>query len=128
MPRKSLLALVVLAAIALAIVGAAFGRNSSTPTLKGVVGPGFSVKLTMGGKKVKSLKAGTYKFVIRDKSAFHNFTVEREKPTKPKIEKHITSTGFTGSKTLVMKLKAGSWSYYCSVHEPQMHGDFKVTK
>ena len=128
MPRKSLLALVVLAAIALAIAGAAFGRNSSMPTLKGVVGPGYSIKLKMKGKKVKSLKAGTYKFVISDKSSFHNFTVEREKPTKPKIEKHITSTGFTGPKTLVITLKPGSWSYYCSVHESQMHGDFKVTK
>jgi len=128
MPRKSLLALAVLAAITLAIAGAAFGRNSSMPTLKGVVGPGYSIKLKMKGKKVKSLKAGTYKFVISDKSSFHNFTVERERPKRPKIEKHITSTGFTGSKTLVLTLKLGSWSYYCSVHESQMHGDFKVTR
>jgi plastocyanin len=128
MPRKPLLALAVLAVLALAVAGAAFGRSSSTPTLKGVVGPGFSIKLTMKGKKVKSLKAGTYKFVISDKSSIHNFTVEREKPSKPKIEKTITSTGFTGSKTMVIKLKPGRWSYYCAVHEPQMHGDFKVTK
>ena len=128
MPRKPLLAASVLAALALAVAGAAFGRSSSTPTLKGVVGPSYSIKLTMKGKKVKSLKAGTYRFVISDKSPIHNFTVEREKPSKPKIEKTITSTGFTGPKTIVMKLKPGSWSYYCSVHEPEMHGDFKVHK
>jgi hypothetical protein len=126
MPRKPLLAASVLAALALAIAGAAFGRTSSTPTLKGVVGPGFSIKLTLKGKKVKSLKAGKYKLVISDKSSIHDFTVEREKPSKPKIEKMITSTGFTGSRTIVMRLKPGKWSYYCSVHEPQMHGDFKV--
>jgi plastocyanin len=128
MPRKPLFALAVLAVIALTVAGAALAHGSSTRTLKGVVGPGFSIKLTMNGKKVKSLKAGKYKFVISDMSPSHNFTVEREKPSKPKIEKTITQTSFTGKKTIVMQLKPGSWSYYCSIHEPEMHGDFKVTK
>ena len=128
MPRKPFLALAVMTAVALTVAGAALSSGTSTPTLKGVVGPGYSIKLTKGGKRVKSLKAGKYRFVITDKSSFHNFTVEREKPTKPKLEKHITSTAFTGSKTIVMTLKPGSWSYYCSIHEAQMHGDFKVTK
>jgi hypothetical protein len=128
MPRKPFLALAVLTAIALTVAGAAFSRNTSTPTLKGVVGPGYSIKLTKGGKRVKSLKAGKYRFVITDKSTFHNFTVEREKPSKPKLEKHITSTAFKGSKTIVMTLKRGSWSYYCSIHEAQMHGDFTVKR
>ena len=128
MPRKPFLALAVLTAIALTVAGAAFSRSTATPTLKGVVGPGYSVKLTKGGKRVKSLKAGKYRFVITDKSTFHNFTVEREKPSKPKLEKHITSTAFKGSKTIVMTLKRGSWSYYCSIHEAQMHGDFTVKR
>jgi hypothetical protein len=128
MPRKPFLALAVLTAIALTVAGAAFSRSTSMPTLKGVVGPGYSIKLTKGGKRVKSLKAGKYRFVITDKSTFHNFTVEREKPSKPKLEKHITSTAFKGSKTIVMTLKRGSWSYYCSIHEAQMHGDFTVKR
>ena len=128
MPRKPFLALAVLTAIALTVAGAAFSRSTSTPTLKGVVGPGYSIKLTKGGKRVKSLKAGKYRFVITDKSTFHNFTVEREKPSKPKLEKHITSTAFKGSKTIVMTLKRGSWSYYCSINEAQMHGDFTVKR
>ena len=128
MPRKSFLVLAVMTAVALTVAGAALSRSTATPTLKGVVGPGYSIKLTKGGKRVKSLKAGKYRFVISDKSSFHNFTVEREKPTKPKLEKHITSTAFTGSKTIVMTLKPGSWSFYCSIHEAQMHGDFKVTR
>ena len=56
------------------------------------------------------------------------FRSEREKPESPKLEKDITGTGFTGSKTVVMTLKPGSWRFYCSVHESQMHQDFKVTK
>ena len=128
MGKKSLLALAILAAVALTAVGAAFGHVSSTPTLKGVVGPGYSIKLTKGGKRVESLKAGTYTFVISDRSTYHNFTVEREKPSKPKIEMHLTGTGFTGTKIVKMTLKPGSWSFYCSNHETQMHGDFKVAK
>jgi plastocyanin len=128
MPRKLFLALAVLTAIALTVAGAAFSRSTATPTLKGVVGPGYSIKLTKGGKRVKSLKAGKYRFVITDKSTFHNFTVEREKPSKPKLEKHITSTAFKGAKTIVMTLKPGSWRFYCSIHEAQMHGDFTVKR
>jgi hypothetical protein len=113
---------------ALAVAGAALSRSSSTPTLKGVVGPGFTIKLTKGGMKVRTLKAGKYRIVISDKSDFHNFTLEREKPSSPHMEKHITSTPFTGSKTLVWTLKPGSWRAYCSIHEAQMHQDFKVTR
>jgi len=128
MRKKALLALGVLAAVALTAAGTALSRTSSTPTLKGVVGPGYSVALTRDGKKVTSLKAGTYRIAVSDKSGFHNSVLEREKPSKPKLEKHITGTAFTGSKTVVMTLKPGSWRFYCSVHESQMHQDFKVTK
>ncbi len=114
----------------LVLAGTAFSRATSTPTLKGVVGPGFTISLKKAGKSVKgkTLKAGTYKFVISDKSDFHNFTLEREKPKKPHFEFHITKTGFTGSKTKIITLKPGSWRFYCSIHEAMMHGDFKVTK
>jgi hypothetical protein len=128
MHKKATAVLAFVMAAALVAAGAAFSRSSSTPTLKGVVGPGFSIKLTKGGKKVKTLRAGKYKIVISDKSDFHNFTLEREKPSSPHMEKHITSTAFTGSKTLVWTLKPGSWRAYCSIHEAQMHQDFKVTK
>lgn len=125
---KALSLIAALVAAALAVAGAAFSSSNSMPTLKGVVGPGYSVSLTKGGKKVKSLKAGKYKVVVSDKSSFHSSVLEREKPGKPKLEKDITGTGFTGTKTVVMTLKPGSWRFYCSVHESQMHQDFKVTQ
>ena len=128
MNRKLVAAISAVMAAALVLAGAAFSRSSSTPTLKGVVGPGFTISLKKGGKKVKTLKAGKYKIVVSDKSSIHNFTLEREKPSSPKLEKHITSTPFTGSKTLVWTLKPGSWRAYCSIHEAQMHQDFKVTR
>jgi plastocyanin len=110
-------------AVALAITSAGLSRPAAT-TLKGTVGPGFTIKLTKGGKKVTSLKAGTYKFAVSDKSSAHNFTLEREKGGK--IEKHLAGTGFTGNKTTTVKLGKGKWKYYCSVHEDAMHGFFTV--
>jgi plastocyanin len=100
--------------------------QASTPKLIGTVGPGFTITLKQGTKKVKTLKAGKYIFVITDKAAIHNFTIEREKGG-PKIEKTLTGTSFQGKKTMTVTLKTGSWKYYCSIHEPQMFGFFKVT-
>ncbi|MGB2875837.1 MAG: hypothetical protein WBB76_10235 [Gaiellaceae bacterium] len=128
MKRNYLLILAVPVVTALVLAGTALGHTSKTPTLKGVVGPGFTISLKMGGKNVTKLKAGSYKFVITDKAAIHNYTVEREKPSKPKLETHATSTPFTGTKTVVINLKPGSWRAYCSVHEAQMQVNFKVTK
>src|SRR5881392_3673802 len=78
MNRKAVAVLAIFMAAALAVAGAAFSRSSATPTLKGVVGPGFTISLKKGGKKVKTLKAGKYRIVVSDKSSFHNFTLERE--------------------------------------------------
>jgi hypothetical protein len=128
MNRKAAAMLVFVMAVALAVAGAAFSRSSSTPTLKGVVGPGYTISLRKGGTKVKTLKAGKYRIVVSDKASIHNFTLERERPSSPHMEKHITSTSFTGTKTLVWTLKPGSWRAYCSIHESLMHQDFKVTK
>jgi plastocyanin len=129
--RKKSIAIIVGCLVAtLVLAGTAFSRTTSTPTLKGVVGPGFTISFKKAGKSVKgkTLKAGMYKIVVSDKSDFHNFTLEREKPTKPHFEFHLTGTGFAGSKTKTVTLKPGNWRFYCSIHEAMMHGDFKVTK
>jgi plastocyanin len=122
--RGTLFALAA-AAVAVAIVASAEARSSST-RLIGTVGPGYTITLKKGTAKVKTLKAGKYTFVITDKASIHNFTIEREKGG-PKIEKTLTSTSFQGKKTVTVTLKTGSWKFYCSIHEPQMFGFFKVT-
>ena len=109
---------------ALALAATAFGQSASTPTLKGTVGPGFTISLTKGGQKVKTLRAGTYRLSVSDKSSIHNFTLDRL--TKPTIEKHVTSTAFTGPKSITLKLTRGRWEYYCSVHKSLMHAFFTV--
>jgi plastocyanin len=93
-------------AIAATVAAAALGqgRSATVTNLKGTVGPGYSISLTKAGKKVKTLKPGTYKITVTDKSSMHNFTLEKD------------------TKTITVKLVKGHWKYYCSVHEPQMYG------
>jgi plastocyanin len=122
MKRIALVLLTAGLAAAMFLVSA----QASTPKLTGTVGPGYTISLKKGAAKVKTLKAGKYVFVITDKAAIHNFTIEREKGG-PKIEKTLTGTSFQGKKTVTVTLKTGSWKYYCSIHEPQMFGFFKVT-
>ena len=116
----------VLLAVGLAAAAFLMSAQASTPKLIGTVGPGYTITLKQGAAKVKTLKAGKYTFVVTDKAAIHNFKIEREKGG-PKIEKMLTGTSFQGKKTVTMTLKTGSWKYYCSIHEPQMFGFFKVT-
>jgi plastocyanin len=117
-----------IAMLAVGLAASAFlvSAQASTPKLVGTVGPAFSITLKKGTTKVKTLKAGKYLFVISDKASIHNFTIEREKGG-PKIEKTLTGTMFTGKKTVAMTLKKGTWKYYCSNHESEMFGFFKVT-
>ena len=121
--RTRTLLLGALAAAALAAAGS--GLAATTNTVNGTVGPGFTIGLTMQGKKVTKLKAGKYTFVVHDKSSIHNFTVEQEKGGK--FEKHLTTTPFVGTKSVTITLKKGKWKFYCSNHESTMFGFFTVT-
>ena len=51
-------------AIAATVAAAALGqgRGATATNLKGTVGPGYSISLTKAGKKVKTLKPGTYTY------------------------------------------------------------------
>jgi plastocyanin len=124
MKRMTLTVLAVAAVAALVPAASAFSSGASTSTLRGVVGPGFSISLKKAGKRVTTLKPGSYTFAVTDKSSFHNFTVEQE--SGGKFERHLTSTAFKGTKTVTVRLRRGKWKFYCSVHESQMFGFFKV--
>jgi plastocyanin len=113
----------VAALAALGCVALAAPSGAATPiTLNGTVGPGFTITLTHSGKKVTTLKAGSYKFVIADKAAIHDFHV-----TGPGVNKVITTTTFTGTKSMTITLKKGTYTYVCDPHKAFMHGSFKVT-
>jgi plastocyanin len=116
---------VVTAVVALGSAGAAMALSSATPTLNGTVGPGFTISLkTSSGKKVKTLKAGSYRFVITDKADIHTFDLVQK--TGGKFHKEITGDTFKGKKTVTIKLSKGKWQFYCAVHPDSMFGNFTV--
>ena len=123
MPRKPLLVFVPLIAVVAVVATNAPGQRMTTPTLNGTVGPGFTITLKQNGKTVKTLKAGSYKFVIADKASIHAFALDGPHG----FAKDFTTVAFTGTKTMTLKLKAGSYKYYCPPHETTMFGHFKVT-
>ena len=108
-----------------ATTGAASAISKTGATLNGTVGPGFTITLKSGGKQVKTLKAGSYSFVIADKASIHNFVLEKKKGGT--FEKELTSVGFMGTKTVKIKLTPGQWEFYCRPHEATMQGEFTVT-
>jgi hypothetical protein len=115
----------VAAVAALSAAGAAMAFTSATPVLKGTVGPGFTISLKDSkGKNVKTLKAGTYKFVITDKADIHTFSLMQK--TGGKFNKDLTSDTFVGKKTVTIKLTKGKWHFYCAVHPDTMFGNFTV--
>lgn len=98
--------------------------SSAALTLRGSVGPGFTISLTKNGRMVKSLRAGTYRFVIADRATIHNFVLEKERGGR--FERELTDVSGTGTRTATIKLTRGTWKYYCEPHESAMFGSFTV--
>src|SRR6266568_429833 len=119
--RTRWLLLGAVVAAALAVTGS--GLATSAKTVNGTVGPGFTIGLTMQGKRVTKLKAGTaYRFVIRDRANIHDFHL-----SGPGFNRVLTSVEFTGTKSFVLRLKKGSYRFRCDPHSSIMHGSFKVS-
>jgi plastocyanin len=111
------------AVVAAALVATGSATAATPPTINGTVGPGFTIKLTMGGKKVTTLKAGkSYRFVISDRSSIHDFHI-----SGPGFNRVLTSVQFTGTKSFVFTLKKGSYRFVCDPHSSVMHGGFTVS-
>ena len=121
MVRKVLVGVSLLGTSAV-IATSALAQRASTPTLNATVGPGFTITVKQNGKVVKTLKAGTYKFVIADKSSIHAFALDGPRG----FEKDLTTVPGTGTKTVMLSLKAGRYKYYCPPHEAGMFGRFTV--
>lgn len=115
----SLVALAASASVLIASAGAA-----SHPKLVGVVGKNdaYTISLDQGGKVAKTLKAGTYTFVIHDDSKMHNY--ELDGPNGKSWS--FTSVPFVGTKTETIKLAPGKYKAYCEAHESVMFQHFSV--
>jgi plastocyanin len=122
MGRKALSALLIVTA-AIAIVASAQAKSAKSAGLVGETGPGFKIEVERNGKDLKTMKAGTYRIKIEDKSSLHNFHL-----IGPGLNKK-TSVSFKGETSWMIKLKPGKYTYQCDPHTAAgMKGTFRVTR
>ena len=112
--KRSRVSLAVLP-VALLVAGlpAVGSASAASKTVTGSVGPGFTISLKRGGKKVTRLKPATYRFTISDASSQHNFHLRG-----PGYNKAITSVRFKGTKSVTVKLRKGTTAT-CAIRTPR---------
>ena len=115
--------LVVTSALAgLAALALTSSAGAAAPTrLVGTVGPGFTITLKKAARPVRLLTPGRYSITVADKSNIHNFHLKG-----PGLNKEITTVGFVGTKTVIVALKKGTYTFVCDPHFTSMKGSFKV--
>jgi plastocyanin len=116
--RRIALAVAAFAVAAVAAGGA--GAATKGKTLVGTVADPLQISLTLGGKKVTSLKAGRYTIVVKDTASDHNFHL-----TGPGVDKS-TSVGAKQVVRWTVRLKKGTYTYVCDPHASFMKGSFTV--
>lgn len=108
-----------------ALVVCAFAAPAApavTPTrLVATVGPNFNISLTKAGRKVTTLKPGTYTITVRDRSDFHNFHLRG-----PGRVNKATGIAAVGTKTWTVRFVRGTYRYICDPHATLMKGSFSV--
>jgi plastocyanin len=122
MLTKTLTSLAVLGA-ALTVAGGAGARPVKEQfDLKGEVYPTFKIEMqTAAGRRLTTLKTGTYRIKIEDKASIHDFHL-----IGPGINK-ATSIAGVGETIWTVRLKPGKYTYVCDAHASSMRGSFRVT-
>jgi hypothetical protein len=111
----------VVAVAVLAVLGAAGGAGAQSQTLTGVVGPGFTIRLSdSAGAPVKQLDPGTYTIQVQDLSDQHNFHL-----TGPGVDQATDVEG-TGTVTWTVTFTNGPYHFQCDPHHTTMFGNFTV--
>jgi plastocyanin len=113
--------LILVAAVVVGTLAVSAPSQAATPKLTGTVGPGFTITLKRLGKKVTTVKPGLYSITVADKSNIHNFHL-----IGPRLNKEITQVGFVGTKTVIVRLRKGTYRYICDPHLTVMKGSFRV--
>ncbi|HEY7381145.1 MAG TPA: plastocyanin/azurin family copper-binding protein [Gaiella sp.] len=121
------IALAVSAAVALL---AALPAVAATPTVRGTVGPSFTISMP-----VKPKAAGKVMLVITDRGSQHNFHLRGpggkevagvDAKTKKAVKRIATGVSTTGSRSFLVTLKKGTYSFVCDPHSDGMRGSFTI--
>lgn len=89
---------------------------SKAVRLTGSVGPGAKIDLRRGAKRVTSLAAGRYLFVVSDRSALDNFHL-----TGPGVSRK-TGVAAKGTVRWTLRLKSGAHMYRSDAHTKLRRG------
>jgi hypothetical protein len=124
MRRPTVRAVAVFAVVAAVLAVPTVADAMSHPKLIGTVGKNdaYKINLTSKGKVAKSLKAGTYTFVIHDDSSIHSYALDGPHGKSWTF----TTVSFVGTKTKTLKLAPGKYKAYCEAHESLMFQHFTV--
>ena len=118
----SIARVVVLGFAAAALAWCASVAAAPAPTLRGTVGPEFTISLKKDGKRVRVLQRGVYSFVIADRSTVHNFRLRG-----PRIDRNLTSVpAVRVTRPIRVTLRPGRYTFYCVPHPLDMVGSFRV--
>ena len=111
--------ILVVSVAALASVQAA---PAATPKLVATVGPGATITVrTAAGAPVRTLRAGVYTIVVRDRSDEHNFRLRG-----PRVNR-ATGVDATGTTTWRgVRLVRGTYAFLCEPHSDDMRGVVRV--
>lgn len=89
----------------------------SAETLRGTVGPGFTISVD----GADGVAAGTYRLVVDDRSEDHNFHL-----TGPGGVDVRTGVDEVGEESFEVTLEAGEYTFVCDPHAESMNGSFTV--
>lgn len=115
----------MIAASAALLVAAFAGRPAAAKEsfdLKGEVYPTFKIELeNAAGRDVRTLKAGTYRIKVEDRSRIHDFHL-----VGPGVNRR-TSVGGVGEQVWTVRLRAGTYTFECDPHASTMRGSVRVS-
>ncbi|MGH3243402.1 MAG: hypothetical protein ACRDNL_23695 [Spirillospora sp.] len=123
MKRPLVIAVVALGLAAPVVAWTTATAATPPPRLMATVGPGARIALTnAAGVRVRTLKPGSYRITVRDRTARDNFHL-----SGPGVNRR-TTVRFRGTVTWLVQLRAGGVYRYVSDARPKrLRGSFRVT-
>lgn len=119
---KSVAFLAVVFAGALAVLPAAGAPAAPRETLRGAVGPGFTISLRHAdGSGVRHLEPGEYAIVVEDRGTEHNFHLSGAGVNQATDIEETTTVTWT-----VNVVSGQTYVYVCDAHSGTMRGSFDV--
>jgi hypothetical protein len=119
--------MLVLAVVTAAAFGGGGASGATHPMLVAKVGLHDAYKINLAfpsGRRVRTLRRGTYTIVVHDYSTIHNFALGSVTQNRRIFTGSVRGVG---TKTYTVSLRPGMYAYACSAHPFVMNGRFTVT-